>query len=83
MWNLLGDFNYPPGTYYYRGSKEKNEFWNMFDQVIIRPQLRDRFIDKELKIITKAGDNSLVNRKQHPNKNISDHLPIVFQLRED
>ena len=28
MWNLLGDFSYPPGTYYYRGSKEKNEFWN-------------------------------------------------------
>lgn len=83
MWNLLGDFSYPPGTYYYRGSKEKNEFWNIFDQVIVRPQLRSRFVDKELKIITKAQGVSLVTQNQQPNEKISDHLPIVFQLTED
>ena len=83
MWNLLGDFNYPPGTYYYRGNKEKNEFWNIFDQVIVRPRLRSNFVDKELKIITKTQTVSLVTQNQHPNKEISDHLPIVFQLMED
>ena len=83
MWNLLGDFNYPPGTYYYKGNKEKNEFWNIFDQVIVRPRLRSNFVDKELKIITKTQTVSLVTQNQHPNKEISDHLPIVFQLMED
>lgn len=83
MWNLLGDFNYPPGTYYYRGNKEKNEFWNIFDQVIVRPRLRSNFVDKELKIITKTQKVSLVTQNLHPNKKISDHLPIVFQLMED
>lgn len=62
---------------------EKNEFWNIFDQVIVRPQLRSRFVDKELKIITKAQGVSLVTQNQQPNEKISDHLPIVFQLTED
>lgn len=80
---VVGDFNYPPGTYYYKGNKEKNEFWNIFDQVIVRPRLRSNFVDKELKIITKTQTVSLVTQNQHPNKEISDHLPIVFQLMED
>ena len=83
MWNLLGDFNYPPGTYYYTGNKEKNEFWNMFDQVIIRPQLRERFVEEELRIVIKVKDQSLLNKNRHPNKSISDHLPIVFELKEN
>ena len=83
MWNLLGDFDFPPGTYYYSGSKAANEFWNMFDQVIVRPQLREEFVDKELKIITQTENISLVDEKRKPNKNISDHLPIVFQLKEN
>ena len=61
MWNLLGDFDFPPGTYYYSGNKAANEFWNMFDQVIVRPQLREEFVDKELKIITRAENISLVD----------------------
>lgn len=83
MWNLLGDFNYPPGTYYYTGNKEKNEFWNMFDQVIIRPQLRERFVEEELRIVIKVKDQSLLNKNRHPNKSISDHLPIAFELKEN
>lgn len=66
-----------------KGNKEKNEFWNIFDQVIVRPRLRSNFVDKELKIITKTQTVSLVTQNQHPNKEISDHLPIVFQLMED
>ena len=55
----------------------------MFDQVIVRPQLREEFVDKELKIITQTENISLVDEKRKPNKNISDHLPIVFQLKEN
>jgi len=51
--------------------------------VIVRPRLRSNFVDKELKIITKTQTVSLVTQNQHPNKEISDHLPIVFQLMED
>ena len=77
MWNLLGDFQYPPGTYYYKSSQEKTEFWNIFDQVMIRPQLRNRFVDTSLKIITETETTSLVDKK------ISDHLPIVFEVKEN
>ena len=83
MWNLLGDFQYPPGTYYYKSSQEKTEFWNIFDQVMIRPQLRNRFVDTSLKIITETETTSLVDKNRHPSKKISDHLPIVFEVKEN
>lgn len=35
MWNLFGDFKYPPGTYYRVESKLYNPCWFMLDQVII------------------------------------------------
>lgn len=53
MWNLLGDFAYPPGTFYYVGNEVDNSFWNVYDQVMIRPCIREKFIDNELKIIFK------------------------------
>ncbi len=38
MWGFFGDRNLgPPGTHYFAGSKPVNFFWNMFDQVLIRP----------------------------------------------
>ena len=46
MWNLFGDFDSPHGTYYYGGSSTNNTFWNIYDQVIIRPGLRKRFVDE-------------------------------------
>lgn len=83
MWNLLGDFSFPPGTYYYVGNDVINSFWNIYDQVMLRPCLRERFIDKELKILYKTEKNRLVNRNNHPSKDISDHLPIIFEIREE
>ena len=35
MWNLFGDFKYPPGTYYRVESKLYNPCWFMLDQLII------------------------------------------------
>ncbi len=83
MWNLFGDFSFPPGTFYYNGNDAEIPFWNILDQVMIRPCLRNKFIDNELKILYKAGKRDLVNRKNNrPDKKISDHLPIVFEIKE-
>ncbi|WP_038257852.1 hypothetical protein [Hungatella hathewayi] len=83
MWNFFGDFKFPPGTYYYNGSNSVNSYWNIFDQVMIRPQLRDRFITDSLEIITDIREISLIDGNKHPNKTISDHLPIVFEIEEE
>ncbi len=82
MWNMLGDFNFPSGTYYYNGNDACNPFWNTYDQVMIRPALREHFIDCELKIVYEINGVSLINSNGRPNKGISDHLPIVFEIAE-
>lgn len=82
MWNLFGDFNYPPGTYYYNSSDTNNSFWNIFDQVMIRPNLKERFVEEGLEILTETRNFSLVDKYKHPCKDISDHLPIIFEIRE-
>ena len=82
MWNLLGDFSFPPGTYYYSGNEVENSFWNVYDQVMIRPCLREQFIDDELKILCKTKSGKLTDANNHPDKSISDHLPIIFEIME-
>ena len=83
MWNLLGDFSFPPGTYYYSGNEVENSFWNVYDQVMIRPCLRGQFVDDELKILSATKKRKLIDANNHPDKKISDHLPIVFEIMED
>lgn len=80
MWNKFGDFNEPAGTYYYRKSNVSMMFWNIFDQVIIRPQLIDKFKNESLNIITKISDNKLISKTKIV---VSDHLPIEFIIEED
>ncbi|MCX6045087.1 MAG: hypothetical protein NT075_08235 [Chloroflexi bacterium] len=81
MWSLLGDASPgAPGTYYYNNSEPRTYFWNMFDQVLIRPELLDRFNNTSLKIIDQTGDVKFLNEKGQPNSAISDHLPILFKL---
>ena len=83
MWRLLGDEKPPYGTYYHNNNNAVNTYWNIYDQVIIRPALRDRFIDKSLKIVTETQSRYLLNSKGHPDKKISDHLPIIFEIQEE
>jgi len=82
MWNHFGDSSStPPGTYYYNSAKPINYYWNIYDQVLIRPDLLDYFSNDSLKIITRVGTTNFLNPSGIPNKNIaSDHLPIVFHL---
>lgn len=79
MWNHFGEQGRnPPGTFYYKGS---THLWNMFDQVLVRPALMDRFVDEDLTVLTAIGSHSLVTEKGHPNPlAASDHLPLLFSL---
>lgn len=83
MWNFLGDFKEPYGTYYRSAADTFNPYWHIYDQVIIRPSLRSRFVDGNLKIITGSANVSLLDKNKHPNHSISDHLPITFEIKED
>lgn len=82
MWHLMGnDSNLCKGTFYYP-SETKSYYWYTYDQVIIRPDLIDKFDINDLKIIDLINSNSLVNKNSIPNeKKISDHLPIKFKIK--
>jgi len=83
MWSLLGDASPgPPGTYYYSGSEHKTYFWNMFDQVLIRPDVLDLFSNQDLRIVENDGNISFLSATGLPDvKIVSDHLPIFFTLK--
>lgn len=83
MWNLFGDFSNPPGTYFYNESNPNGSYWHIFDQVMIRPCLRKSFKEESLKIITVIGATNLLADNGKPDTQISDHLPIVFEIKED
>lgn len=83
MWNLLGDAQEPYGTYYYAGNDPINTYWNIYDQVIIRPALRARFVGDSLKIVKETKTRFFLDNNGHPNGKISDHLPIVFEIKEE
>lgn len=83
MWNFLGDFQKPYGTYYYNESGTQNTYWNIYDQVIFRPILKERFVKDSLKILTETETKYLLDSNGHPDKNISDHLPIIFEIVEE
>lgn len=82
MWKLLSRSESPYGTYYYNNSDTTNYFWNIFDQVIFRPSIIPAFNEASLDIIVKTNNRSLLNAQNRPNKKISDHLPIFFELKE-
>lgn len=82
MWGRLGDATPgPPGTYYHDGGHLVTRYWHTFDQVLLRPQLLDRFDDAALTVLTGAGgpdDRSLLSASGRPT--VSDHLPLLFTL---
>lgn len=79
-WNFFGDFQQPAGTYYYSSSEHVNYKWNVFDQVLIRPELIDYFELESFQIVRHDGKNSLLSKEGIPDSKISDHLPVLFTL---
>jgi hypothetical protein len=82
MWNHFGDqHDGPPGTYYYERSEQVCYFWNIFDQVLLRPDLMNRCSVDGVKVLTGAGNLSLLSAEGRPNTQFSsDHLPLLFEL---
>lgn len=82
MWNHLGDARNPiAGTYYYDRNEHVNYFWNIFDQVLLRPDLMDRLKPGSVQIVTAVGAIDLTDPQGRPNKRVaSDHLPLLFSL---
>lgn len=82
MWNLMGDFTYPPGTYYLNQSKLHSPMWYMLDQVIVSQDVLPLFNREHLKIITSCSYADLMDSNNHPNKTISDHFPIMCEIKD-
>lgn len=82
MWNLMGDFSYPPGTYYYNQAKLHNPMWYMFDQIILSKDILPEFKRESLKILTSCSYAKLMDENMHPNKEISDHFPIMCEIKD-
>ncbi len=82
MWRFFGDGTPgPSGTCYYPRSEHKVYFWNIFDQVLVRPALLDRFRLDDLAVIDHTGEESLLTETGIPSRKLgSDHLPVLFGL---
>ncbi|MEI2633011.1 MULTISPECIES: endonuclease/exonuclease/phosphatase family protein [Bacillus] len=78
MWNNFGDETSPQGTYYYSGSHHYQIYWNIFDQVLVRPSLVPYVSPNNVKILTKINNTQLVNLRGIPS--ISDHLPLLYKI---
>jgi len=87
-WRILGrpPSKGPPGTYYWDAHRPFNTYWNCLDQVLVGHDLLDRFPDDGFRILTaipgRSGGRSLIREtRQHWYLDeISDHLPLVFDL---
>lgn len=82
MWSHFGDRGAgPSGTYYYEKAEHLNYFWNIFDQVLLRPELLSGFQPDGVRIITSIEDLSLLDEDGIPDKEHgSDHLPVLLEL---
>ncbi len=79
MWSVLGDADAtPPGTWYGRVSAPVSYYWHALDQVLVRPDLLERFPVPGVFVETIAGRTRLITSAGHPSW--SDHLPLVFSL---
>ena len=81
MWQFFGDGSLgPAGTYFFGSTTDPtNHFWNIYDQVLVRPDLIDNL--KGLQILDSDGQEKLITQEGRPRKQtFTDHLPIYFQL---
>lgn len=82
MWNLMGDFSYPPGTYFFNQSKLDSPMWYMLDQIIISQDILPVLNKESVKIITSCSISELADKNRRPDKRISDHFPIMCEIKD-
>ena len=82
MWNFWGDDGRGPGgTYFHRSSDRVRMSWNLFDQVLVRPDLLPFFATSQVQILETDGVKSFLTRGGTPTtRDGSDHLPVLFRL---
>lgn len=84
MWRFFGDQQKPFGSYYFTKAKYNlHAFdWNIFDQVLIRPELAPHIQQADfVSIITQLGIQSLAKNVSKPDEKVlSDHFPLVVKL---
>jgi hypothetical protein len=82
MWSHFGDARgETAGSYFYDAGEHVNYYWNLFDQVLIRPELTKGFDPARLEIVKTIGARSLVRPNGTPDKATgSDHLPLIFEV---
>lgn len=85
MWNFLGDESMGDvaGTHYYRSSQHVSLDWNIFDQVIISPNMINFVPNKQLEIITKTLKHNFITANGKINDKYSDHLPLKLFIKPD
>ncbi len=82
MWSLMGDLSKGvSGTYFYNEGYNVYQ-WQMYDQVLVRPQLLRYFDTESVQILKTDGEvNFLKDNGEIDKKKTSDHLPILFSLK--
>ena len=80
MWNHLGDRTDIGGTFYYEHAEPVCYFWNMYDQVLLRPELLSGFAPDHVRIVSEVRGVSLLEAGRPDKEMASDHLPVVVEL---
>ncbi len=81
MWNYMGDNGDTCGTFYFEGAEHLCYYWNLFDQVLLRPDLLHNFAPENVRIPTSIRGCSLLHDDGRPDKETaSDHLPVTLDL---
>lgn len=81
MWEHLGSWssNRQPGTFHRKENSIATQ-WHIIDHVLIRPSLIESLANQTPRILSQAGNFSLVSIQGEIGK-ISDHLPVLVTLK--
>lgn len=81
MWSRFGDLSPgPPGTYFFDKAQHLRYYWNMYDQVLLRPSLLDFFPDDGIHVFDRIGPTDLLTNGVPDPLIASDHLPVLLRL---
>lgn len=79
MWRFFGDDRgAPPGTFWFRPSRPLVYDWNLFDQVLLRPDLMHALA--KVQIVDRVDGLSLLLNGRPDPKVGSDHLPLFVGI---